>query len=253
MALDIISTLELDKETLCGRVILIQETSGCEANFFYSCLIAKALKDESAICLVTVQNDFNHYHNMGLKMGHNLMNLKNTGRVINVDYLQLVSDSHCTDNAYPSLVSCNKSENDLYCMIDDAVSQLQKSYKSVCVIIDDLTDFLLLNYGVSDINRLVQKCRLLVGDKCSLVMGVHVISANDTSYTLAKLFSHMSDIVCEVSGLSTGRSVDVSGSFKVVRPWLDDENEVANKFTSINHYLFKLFERGIKVFAPGTR
>lgn len=256
MAHNVISTLELDKESLDGKVITINENSGCDANFFFSCLMSKQIKEGGGICLVNVHNDFNHFHNIGLKMGYNLKKLKDVGSIYNIDFLQMVSDA-ISNNIYNKCIdlsSENESTSSLYKLVDNALSTLHKTHKSVCIIIDDVTNFLDLNYTMSDINQFVHKCKSLVSqNNSSLIMGLHTTSMDNRNYAMIKGFYYISDIVCEVSPLSTGRSVDVSGSFKIIRPWINDDLMTLSKNTSMNYYLFKLFDRGVKVFAPGLR
>lgn len=256
MAQNIISSLELDKESLDGKVIIINENSGCDANFFFSCLMSKQIKEGGGICLVNVHNDFNHFHNIGLKIGYNLNKLKDVGSIHNIDFLQMVSDA-VSNNVYDKcidLTSDNESSSSLYKLIENTLFTLHKTHKSVCIIIDDITNFLNLNYTMSDINKFVQKCKsLTLQNTSSFIMGLHTTSTNNPNYAMIRMFYYIADIVCEVSPLSTGRSVDVSGSFKIIRPWINDDLMTLNKNTSMNYYLFKLFDRGVKVFAPGLR
>lgn len=248
MANDVIHTLDLDNEGLKGKLILVKENSGCDGSFFHSCFISKQIKDKGAICLVTVHNDFNHYYSVGMKMGYNLKTLKDTGSVINIDFLDIVSN-HIDLNESVDFVSI------LFSKIENAIRTLRSKHSSVCLIVDDLTHLSNLKFTITDINLFILKCSNYVinDEQFCVVFGTHVTSSNDDSFIVSQLVSHMADIVCDVSNLKTGRSVDVSGSFKILKPWLDNDSTSLSTHTKLNNYLFKLFDRGVKVFAPGLR
>jgi hypothetical protein len=61
----------------------------------------------------------------------------------------------------------------------------------------------------------------------------------------------VADITVTVSGLKTGQSSDVSGAMRVIhRSW--NQPIIADEWNKQNLYHFKLLDRQVKVFAPGT-
>lgn len=251
MASDVLAALDLDKESLMGQFFLIKEMSGSEAHFIHSCLIARQIKDQGSVCLVTLHNSFHHYHCVGQKMGYNLDKLKEAETVKSVDCLSLVSDT-LISSKNADCTAYNKIKiDDLFDIVNKAVKSLLSKHPSVFLIVDDITGLLEMGYTIIEVNTFVQLCKSLIlsNDKCSIAVGVHVISESDSSFILSGLVSHMADVICEVSGFKTGRSRDVSGTFGVSRPW----SSISNNLVKLNSYHYKLFDRGIKVFAPGSK
>jgi hypothetical protein len=76
---------------------------------------------------------------------------------------------------------------------------------------------------------------------------------DDFSYLMANLLSHKAHVVLDLENLPSGWSSDVSGHLTVKYPGrkFQDEHMVNLEPKSVK-YLFKLFDRGVKLLAPGT-
>jgi hypothetical protein len=120
-------------------------------------------------------------------------------------------------------------------------------------VIDDLSDLLSLGIHVKDVLSFLQYCQTLLESQpdLSMVVLTHVAEGDEEQHLLSAGLCHVADITVIVCGLKTGQSSDVSGAMKVIhRRW--DQPIIADEWNKQNLYHFKLLDRQVKVFAPGT-
>jgi hypothetical protein len=79
----------------------------------------------------------------------------------------------------------------------------------------------------------------------------HIAEGDEEQHLLTAGLCHVADVIVSVCGLKTGQSSDVSGTMKVIHRRLD-QPMVAHEWNEQNLYHFKLLDRQVKVFAPGT-
>ncbi|XP_071444080.1 elongator complex protein 6 [Hetaerina americana] len=253
MANDLCMALELDKEELPGKVIAIAENRGSNGNFVISAVICHCIENKIPICLLASHNTFGHYHNVCIKMGGNLQKLKGEGFVKCLDVMKMVESNFTTELKENYILGIGKEElflKDLFLKLRrDAQNLFDLYHKYPCIIIDDIADFLILGCSASLVLSFFQYCRnmLLEMNGCSLVSLCHNGKDDAESMKVIAGISHMCNIKVEVSGLSTGLSGEVSGVLKVDRK-VNDKSPAR----STKEYHFKLEERRIVMFSPGT-
>lgn len=59
------AALGIDKVDITGKLVVIDERHGSDANFLINTIISSSLEKEKGICLVLFHNTFRHYHNVG--------------------------------------------------------------------------------------------------------------------------------------------------------------------------------------------
>jgi hypothetical protein len=257
MATSVCSALGTDKEDFTGKLIAVEECHGSNGNFVLNCLIAGQIQKESGICLVALHNSFGHYHNVSTKLGCNLHQLQEKGYVESIEVLKLLNGSLNTvhDDKTQNFFFGNE-ENDvknLFQLIEEKIKKLLQKRKFVSLVIDDLSDLLSLGIPVKEVLSFFQYCRTLLESHpgLSLVILTHVAEGDEEQHLLAAGLCHVADMTVTICGLKTGQSSDVSGTMKVIRRrW--DQSMIGSEWNKQNLYHFRLLDRQVKVFAPGT-
>jgi hypothetical protein len=258
MASSVCSALGTDKENLVGKLIAVEEYHGINGNFVINCLIAEQVQKGGGVCLVALHNSFGHYHNVGTKLGYNLRQLQEKGCVESIEVLKLLNGSLNTVNERGSQqnILFDNEENtvrNLFHLIEEKAKKLLQNNELVSLVIDDLSDLLYLGIPLKEVLSFFQYCRSLLDSQpgLSLVVLAHNAEGDEEQNLLTAGLSHVADMTVTICGLKTGQSSDVSGAMKVIhRRW--DEPVVAHEWNEQNLYHFKLLDRQVKVFAPGT-
>lgn len=257
MATSVWSALGVDKENWIGKFIAVEECHGSNGNFVLNCLIAEQIHKDGAVCLVALHNSFGHYHNVGTKLGYNLHQLQEKGSVESIEVLKLLSgslNSALEDGTQNFFFGDEENTvRNLFYLIEEKIKRLLQHRKPVSLVIDDLSDLLSLGVPVKEVLSFLQYCRTLLESQpdLSLVVLTHVAEGDEEQRLLTTELCHVADITVTVSGLKTGQSSDVSGAMKVIhRRW--NQPIIADEWNKQNLYHFKLLDRQVKVFAPGT-
>lgn len=256
MTSSVCSALGTDKENMVGKLTAVEEYHGSNGNFVLNCLIADQIQKGGGVCLVALHNSFGHYHNVGTKLGYNLCQLQEKGCVESIEVLKLINGSLNTihDGSEQNIFGNEESTvRNLFYLIEEKIKKLLQNIKLVSLVIDDLSDLLYLGIPLKDVLSFLQYCRTLLDSQpgLSLVVLTHIAEGDEEQKLLTAGLCHVADMTVTICGLKTGQSSDVSGAMKVThRRW--DQPTVAHKWNKQNLYHFKLLDRQVKVFAPGT-
>jgi len=235
----------LDKIPIDGKSILIaQEESS--STFFHS-FLAQSAKSGRNICLVSFNQNQSYYHNIGSRLGWNSKTLQSKNQFTFIGGLPLFPlKSNSDTSAFDFL--CDSTEfpvKSLILMIKDVI--VKWGHSPITLFIDELNSLLNLGVPLKDAVTFYQFCRAMVDatDNANISL---IVSSGNTLNDLegrqcTSLFSHQSHLVLTEKGLQTGLSKDLSGT--VTMDW---------KIAPYHHqqYQYKSFERGIRIFAPGT-
>ncbi|KAJ8728139.1 hypothetical protein PYW08_016524 [Mythimna loreyi] len=244
MSSDIVTLLQLDK-TLSSRTVVVKEINRCDSSFITSCVLNYCIKNKTAVIIVSTHNSLLHYQNVGLKMNYNLQRYVDIGLV---DYFNL--GEYCIN----SLLS-NNSLPQLFPKLKEMVLSMRQKHDVVNVILDGVTHLFDLNYSLREVNKLCQELIPFVTCYNNSFIICHCNEAieDDVSCVMSNLLSHKAHTVVEVENLPSGWSTDVSGHLTIKYPGLKFNNEhLYIMDIKPSRYLFKLFDRGVKLFAPGT-
>lgn len=257
MATSVCSALGIDQENFVGKLIAVEEHHSSNGNFVLNCLIAEQVHKEGSVCLVALHNSFGHYHNVGTKLGYNLHQLQEKGCVESIEVLKLLNESlNAEHENRVGNVLFGDEENtmrNLFHLIKGKTEKLLQKRKLVSLVIDDLSNLLSLGISVKEVLSFLQYCRTLLESQpgLSLVVLTHIAEGDDEQQLLNAGLCHVADVIVTVCGLKTGQSSDVSGSMKVTHRRLD-QPMIAHEWNKQTLYHFKLLDRQVKVFAPGT-
>lgn len=245
MASDIIAVLHLEKQSL-GKVIVVKELNKCDSSFITSCVLGHCIKNRNAVILVSTHNSMSHYQNVGIKMNYNLQKHVESGLVTFYDLGK--------DCVYNLLKNENKSVQQLIFNLNKKVSIIREKYDKVDIIWDGVTHLFDLEFNLKSVNEICNEFVKLARKYSSFILfHCNVASDDDLTCVMSNLMSHKAHILLEVESLSSGWSADVTGhlTIKNIGQKFDIEHMYIMDYKP-SHYLFKLFDRGVRLFAPGT-
>ncbi len=264
-----------DKCPPTGSNILITE-SRTDGTFLLHHLVSLYLKGGHNVCLVGLGQTFNHYANVSKKLGLNLQNLKDGGKLVFVEGLksfggelvQMIGkdgasvgkpDLDAMSCMHPerSLFTTNKSSSfakDFYTMIAKSLTSISSwNSEPTVLLIDDLS--LLLDIGACplDIISATHYLHQLLspnGDSLGTVVNfLHIDSEQDEDIELVhKYLQHHSNIQLQVTGLPTGYSREVHGQLHI--KWLDLPQSDPSKAKS-KTVQYKVTDKNVTFFAIG--
>ena len=174
-----------------------------------------------------LEQSFGHYHGVAMKMGTNLLKLRQSGRVVFYEGLKEL----------PELLSSEPDE----------VSLVKTLYEKMrCLVVEDtlvVVDqiFILSCLGLSQ-RSLYLLCHHLVAANLQLERTQTVLRLyHPDCEQLASLVRRLADLTMSVSGLQTGVSKDVSGLLSL-----------HTRASTSQTLQFKITDKDVKMFAPGT-
>lgn len=270
------SALGIDRVDMRGKLGLIEEQHGSDANFLVNSVLSRALENGQDVCLVLFHNTFGHYHNIGMKLGYNLNVLRERGQVTVVEPMKMIA-SDIEELGHDSIDAANvifrrsvkPAEPSTRSSLTLDTGMLRRlvlplwrkclevadTTKSVVMIVDDLSHLFDLGLSLQDVWYYVKYLNSLMNHAPTLSLWImtHTYKADPETCQpdmIAVGLKHMAHLVITVQCLSTGRPNDSVGRMCV---WwkvfaIRGKYNWAEKTT----YLYKLSDRQIKVFAPGA-
>jgi len=221
------------------KIIFVRENSFADSNFVITHLLKQLLYDKSRICFLTLHNSFDHYQNVGKKLGYDLKQVVDKGQVKIIDPLEEVVENIGLELEVNGEDPKSQILKCIFASIKNDVSGfLSNEDHPVCLVIDDLSHFLDLGLEISEVVDFTNRCINLTSDKhVFAVINSHVSSKADL--IVANSIQYVCDVFVCVSSLTTGKSTDITGVMTVHR----GQNE--------NRYHFRAYDRGVKTFHPG--
>ncbi|KAM3964502.1 elongator complex protein 6 [Aphomia sociella] len=245
MSSDIIATLQLEKQSL-GRVIVVKEINNCDSSFITSCVLGHCIKNRNAVFIISTHNSLSHYQNVGVKMNYNLQKHIESGLItfydIGNEYVSNLLENE--DNPVQSMIVKLK---EILCAINE-------KYDQVYVICDGISHLFDMELNLRNINQFCNELLMVARMNNSFILfHCNIASDDDVTNIMSNLLSHKAHTLLEIESLSSGWSADVTGhlTIKNIGRKFEDEHVYAMDLKP-SHYLFKLFDRGVKLFAPGT-
>ncbi|XP_076764798.1 elongator complex protein 6-like [Xylocopa sonorina] len=243
--------LGIDKVDMNGKLIVIEERHGSDANFLLSTVISNALKKNYDLCFVLFHNTFNHYHNVGMKFGYNLGLQKEKGKIVVVEPMKVIaSNIECIHDQ-----RTNNILNNVFIIIKNECCKIMRENKPVVIIIDDASHFSSFNCDSRESVCYLRYLRSLV-ERYSMS---HICIVTHTykdefkdcaSNVIARGLRQMAHLFVKVEPLESGYSSDASGNLTV--NWRSSAVRVKYKWPEVARYIYKLSNRQVKVCAPGA-
>lgn len=257
----------IDKIDTCGYLIFIEEHHPADANFLLHAVTSHCQDKNNITCFVLFHSTFGHFHNVGMKLGYNLKKEYNSNVKV-VEPLKILSKNIHHENDVDNKDS-QKLEVDIKRDNSSLVKQLVQVIKDECLsvtkledtqkvylIIDDLSHLFDLGLDIEDVWLFIRYIRSFVSLEPLLTICIsshvyrviheEICQPNQMSLALR----HMAELTITVQPLETGYSQNVSG--KMVIRWKSQKDRLKFKWPEEMIYLFKLFDRKVNVFTPGS-
>lgn len=247
MSSDIISCLQLDKAITTNRVIVAKEINGSDSSFITSCILGHCIKNKQAVLLITTHNSLLHYQNVGLKMNYNLEKYIDSG-LIQIFKL---------DEVLVNLLLANETDSlqNIFSNLNESMNLTKPNNDVVNIIFDGVSHLFDMQYSLKDVNKFCNSIIKL--GRCNpnsfVLFHCNLATEDDVTHVLTNLLCHAAHTILEVGNLSSGFSADVSGHLTIKHPGQKlSLDQMYSMDTKPSRFLFKLFDRGVKLFAPGT-
>ncbi|XP_065580229.1 uncharacterized protein LOC136040084 [Artemia franciscana] len=226
--------LGIDDSYLQGGFNYISTTDN--GNPFLGPMIAcKSLKANKKLLLVSFQDYFSHYNQVFAKFNVNLTNLRLGKRATVFEAGAFLLESYIKEGHLSQISklyeALNKSYSDLYAKDQD---------KSPVIIIDQLETLLVLGYSVGEVIQFLQSAFSLIYQTGCIFVSLRFETENDDALMLNNALKKWANYNFHIRGLKTGMSEDLSGSIEISSSKL------------LGTYHFRLEDRTVKTFAPGT-
>lgn len=265
------NTLGIDRVNMNSKMILIQEQHGTNANFLVNAILSHALKQTNAVCLILCHNTFGHYHNIGMRLGYNLLALKEKGQVTVVEPMKIVTSNiadMCKDSTdkekmiIPTVASAENMDiaHRLFTCVREKYNEAVKFAEPVVFIFDDINH--LLDFGLSahDVMHFVRYLRSFVALHPLSQLCILAHTYQDESQisnrvemsqdVVANALKHMAHLCVTTQPFRTGRSSDASG--KLIVHWRINSVRLEYHWAEKTTHLFKLLDWQVKIGAPGA-
>lgn len=217
--------------------VLIRESTGTDGSFLISSIIGQQLKSspQSKIVLVGVHHSFGHYQSVGMRVGYNLAQVCERGRMKVVDVLQLIQEGALQGDSL-NLVEL------IYQRILQEVNAIPEQ-EDCCLIVDDISLLRAISENDDLVIRFVEKLNQLQATRTGHLSCVIKLNTYDLFPVVANNLDSRSAITIDVDSLKSGRFKEVDGRITVTRP-----NTTAGEEKVI---LYKVHDRNVKTFAKG--
>ena len=230
----------LDQIPISGKCVTILEN--CDVSPFVHTFLAHSAKQGRKICLVSFNQSKTYYHNVGARLGWNPQQAELKNNYMIVDALSCFKSAvqnQGESNSFSFLVNNEHPLQSLSASIGNVLTDWSDS--TVTLILDRLDCLFSLGLSMQEAASFYSFCRSFVGPSTALITSTAVNPEDTQIRQYCNLLSHSSDLVLTVRGLQTGLSKDLTGSVTV--SW-------STELTRNLH--FKCFDRGVRIFAPGT-
>lgn len=260
------NTLGIDRVNMDSKIILIEEQHGTNANFLVNAILSHALKQTKAVCLVLCHNTFSHYHNVGMRLGYNLLTLKEKGQVTVAEPMKIVAaniadmykDSvNQEELIIPDFASTENIDiaHRLFTCVRKKYDEAAKFNESVVFIFDDINHLLDFGLSVQDVMYFVRYLRSFaalhpLSELCILTHTYQDDSQTSNTDVVAKILKYMAHLCVTTQPFKTGYSSDASG--KLIIHWRIDSIRSKYHWAEKTTHLFKLLDWQVKIGAPGA-
>jgi len=243
------SHLGVDKNQLSKEMIVLSDTN-IDGNFLLHHFISNALNNEEKVCLIGFSQTFSHYLNAGHKIGVNLQKYVDSKHFVFLDGLQWIYDSFMDEKDEDSSDILSNAEDPHFSlkMLFDLIVQNTSDYEGPSIVlIDDFCSLVSIGISVQTISNFLHYCKTLTfKNDMSFVFLAHADDDDPDNVILHAWLKRYMTLEVNVSALKTGYSRDLSGEMNITRKSQFEYSKMSKKLH------FKLFDKGVKFFAPGT-
>lgn len=215
--------------------VLIRESTDTDGSFLISSILGQQLKasPQTKILLVGVHHSFNHYQNVGMRVGYNLNQVRDRGRLKVVDVLNLIHE-----DALPV-----EDEQFVAAIFERILKELKDvpEAEDCCILIDDISVLRTMSEDDHLVLRFVENLKRLQKTRSGHLSVVIKLNAYDIYPVVSSNLATRSEHTITIDKLKSGRFKDVDGRITVKKSNSTEEKVV----------LYKVNDRNIKTFAKG--
>ena len=238
--------LGIDKENLAHETIVISDKD-IDGNFLLHHFLSHCINNNGKVCLLGFNQTLTHYTNASQKLGVNLQKFIDKNNFIFIDVLKLIFDGFiCGDNDASSLFTdVNQPEFSLQPLLDLIMVNITDDMPMM-ILLDDMCSLVNIGVPVQVIADFIHYCKTLTLHKVlSFVFLTHL--GEDPDYLLLQSWlKYYATIEIDVRSLKTGYSKEISGEMCILR------RTPKHSSTILKRLHFKLLDKDVKFFAPGT-
>ncbi|XP_019849561.1 PREDICTED: elongator complex protein 6-like [Amphimedon queenslandica] len=252
-----------DKDDFLGQFILISDDQS-PSDYFLHYFISQSIKDDYTVCLVSVNQSFDHYAAVASKFSVNLRASCSCFKFVKISSYS--TDTDVATQAKQTEVSGPLDSTDTMtdqssfcCYVERSVQELYELIKKLittssagkpsCLIIDDISVLLSIGISIKDLLIFVKYLINLLQTKAlsSLILRTHHDDdvEDEEERLLLTYLTHQSHLHLHTNGLKTGYSRDVHGEVTVERrrPFLIQPQTHTMQYRNL--------DRSINIFSKG--
>jgi len=234
------SILEFDSESCRESNFIVVTDVNIDGNFLIHHFISHFTKSNGSISILGMAQTQTHYSSATHKLGVNLQQLLKDGRLKFIDGLQYVCD------AFTDKTNERSPLKDLTVMVDEAITSTSTHQNGHLFVIDDLTALLNIGCSTQNVFDFIHHCKVMSEKhNISFLLLSHADMEDDEYAMLSSRLQQYASLHVNAQALRTGYSKDLSGEMQVY----NFKNPYA---TSKKVLHFKLMDRDMRTFAPGT-
>ncbi|XP_066588899.1 elongator complex protein 6 [Prorops nasuta] len=264
----LVSTIGIDKVNMDQKLTLIEEHHGVNGAFMLTTILSNAIKNKQAVLLVLFHNTFEHYHNIGMRVGFNLRSLVENKQVVVMDHVGMLMDEiedlcgKAEDffSTKPTLFSTADKSN-ISQVVQKLSAEFQENYrkaeqfnKSVVVIIDDLSHLLDLGLNQGEALIYFKYIRSSLDEKShQLYVMIHSYpseSLKNSSNFLINNFKYMAQLIISIEPLKASKWNETNG--KLTISWQIESVRKENHWAKATVFLYRLMHFRIHIYPPGA-
>ncbi|XP_060756992.1 elongator complex protein 6 isoform X1 [Neoarius graeffei] len=257
------SILNTSPDDVTQREFILLSDRKADASFLIHHFLSFYLKAGCKVCFVGLVQSFSHYSAVAQRLGVNLAQERQKGRLVFVEALKasaavmLNESSSDAAQLFDYLRSPVPELRALFEFVRASLSQAEAdSSRPPVLIVDDVSVFLSLGVSVRAVLDFTHYCQAFV---CSQLQGCVVTlvrcddcedddeEENESSSRLLRALSHQCTLSLSVEGLQTGYCRDIHGQVKI---WWRGTGENLQSQRKI--YQYKVYDKSVSFFAPGT-
>lgn len=240
--------LGVDNEPLSNEMIVITDKN-IDGNFLLHHFISNALGNDERVCLFGFSQTFTHYLSACHKIGLNLQKYVDSKHFVFIDALQWIFDGFITQKDNNIFTNIKDSKFSLKPILDVIINNTSDYQGPSIVLFDDISSLINIGILVQPISNLIHYCKTLTHQNdISFVVLAHIDEdRDDPDYALLhEWLRRYATLEINVSSLKTGYSRDLSGEMNILRKSHLQYSTLSKKLH------FKLHDKDVKFFAPGT-
>lgn len=240
--------LGFENNQLTQGDFIVVSGQNIDGNFLMHHFISQYAKNKGTASILGFAQTLTHYSNVGHKLGVNLTNMVKEQSLHFIDGLTLILDAFSkgtSENVLPNPGSTDSTLKQLWKLIRNDISSFTDGVPHL-FIIDDITALINIGFSVQEVFDFVHYCKSLSEKhKTSFLIGCHENEEDEDYSLIESRLQQYATMKIHVQALKTGYSKDLSGEMQI----FNFRNVYSSSMKTLH---FKLMDRDVRFFAPGT-